>query len=166
MDVRCKYEKLTKLLIKNNLSITTMESCTGGLIASLLTDTDGASQILKGAYIAYSNEAKVMAGVPKDIIETYGVYSKETACAMAKKCREAFNADIGIGITGSFGNVDPANKDSVPGQIHYSIAFDGEAIVKSAFLPAQPSRFDYKMYAAGLVVDDIFDFLNLKGINK
>ena len=85
---------------------------------------------------------------------------------MAKKCREAFNADIGIGITGSFGNVDPANKDSVHGQIHYSIAFNGEVIVKSSFLPAQPSRFDYKMYAAGLVVDDIFDFLNLKGINK
>ncbi len=164
MDIRHKYEKLTKLLIRNNLCITTMESCTSGLIASLITDTEGSSQILKGAYITYSNEAKIKAGVPKDIIDTYGVYSEETARAMAQKCRDAFGADIGIGITGSFGNVDPANKDSVPGHIHYSIAYNDETIVKSAALPPQPSRFDYKMYAAGLVVDDLFDFLNSKGI--
>lgn len=164
MDVRHKYEKLTKLLIKNNLTITTMESCTSGQIASLITDTEGSSRILKGAYITYSNEAKIMAGVDSSIIDTYGVYSKETALAMAKKCKERFQADIGIGITGSFGNVDPANKDSVPGQVHYAIICGDESIVKNALLPSQASRHDYKMYAADLVVDDLLSLLKSKGI--
>ena len=60
-----------------------MESCTSGLIASLITDTEGASAVMKGAYITYSNEAKVLHGVPKETIDKYGVYSYETAEDMA-----------------------------------------------------------------------------------
>ncbi len=50
-EVREKYRKLTTLLIEQNISITTMESCTSGQVASLLTDTEGASAILKGAFV-------------------------------------------------------------------------------------------------------------------
>ena len=55
--VRRKYEKLTHRLIELGMTITTMESCTSGQIASLITDTEGASAILKGAFVTYSNEA-------------------------------------------------------------------------------------------------------------
>ena len=60
MSVRKKYNKLTNDLIEKKLMITTMESCTSGQIASLITDTEGSSAVMKGACITYSNEAKVM----------------------------------------------------------------------------------------------------------
>ena len=74
-QVREDYQKLTKLLIQENLTISTMESATGGQIASLITDTQGASAIMKGAFVTYSNEAKIMQGVPEEILDTYSVYS-------------------------------------------------------------------------------------------
>ena len=88
-DIRKNYRALTKCLIEKHLSITTMESATSGQIASLITDTVGASAILKGAFITYSNEAKIMQGVPAEIIDTYSVYSKETAEAMACACAKS-----------------------------------------------------------------------------
>ena len=63
-DIRKDYHNLTKLLIEKNMTITTMESATSGQIASLITDTEGSSAILKGAFITYCNEAKIMQGVP------------------------------------------------------------------------------------------------------
>ena len=143
-----------------------MESCTSGLIASLLTDTEGASAIMKGAYITYSNEAKIKAGVPEEVINKYGVYSKETAAEMAQKCKDSFVADIGIGVTGSFGNVDPNNADSVPGEIHFAIAFESEVVTASESIPVQASRYEYKLYAADLVADKLFSILNEKGITE
>lgn len=120
------YEHITKTLISRRLTISTMESCTSGTVASLLTDTEGASAVLKGAFITYSNEAKIRCGVPAETIEKYGVYSPQTAAAMAQACAEAYHADIGIGITGSFGNADPNNPDSVPGQVHYAVCMYGK----------------------------------------
>ena len=75
----------------------------------LITDTEGSSAVLKGAFVTYCNEAKIMQGVPAEIIDRYTVYSNETAGAMAQACRKAYNANIGIGVTGTMGNVDPAN---------------------------------------------------------
>ena len=82
-DIRQDYRKLTELLIEWNISITTMESATAGQIASLITDTEGASAIFKGASITYSNETKIMQGVSAEVIHKYTVYLKETAEAMA-----------------------------------------------------------------------------------
>lgn len=112
---------VTKMLIQQKLQISTMESCTSGLIASNITDYEGASAVLKGSYITYSNEAKVMAGVKRNIIDEFGVYSAKTATAMANAVKNAFHSDIGVGITGSFSNVDPENADSKTGDIHFHI---------------------------------------------
>lgn len=116
-----KNIECTKLLIEKGLTITTMESCTSGLIASMITDTEGASAIMKGAFVTYSNEAKIANGVPKRTIDAYGVYSRETALEMAKACKQFYKADIGIGITGTTGNLDPNNNDSKQGIIHLVI---------------------------------------------
>ena len=121
-QVHEEYNALTNALIDKNITITTMESCTSGQVASLITDTEGSSAVLKGAYVTYSNEAKILQGVPPQTIETYGVYSGETAEAMAEACRAAYRADIGVGVTGSFGNADPNNEDSVPGEVYFAIA--------------------------------------------
>ena len=124
-QVQKKYNLLTKTLISKKITITAMESCTSGLISSLITDTEGASEIFKGAFVTYSNKAKISQGIPANLIEEYGVYSKETAAAMATVCRKLMSTDIGIGVTGTFGNTDPANKDSVIGEVFYAIDFFG-----------------------------------------
>ena len=143
-----QFNALTKALIEKGLSITTMESCTAGLIASLITDTEGSSAIFRGAYITYSNQAKIQAGVPSGTIEKFGVYSIETAVAMATACRKAFGADIGIGVTGSMGNIDPANGDSVPGEVFFAIDFKGNVEKYYIKVPHQENRFAYKLYVA------------------
>lgn len=152
-EVREKYARLTKRLIAHQRTITTMESCTSGQVVSLITDTEGASAVVKGAFVTYSNEAKRMQGVPGDIIDTFGVYSAETAAAMAVACRDAFRADFGVGVTGSFGNADPNNADSVPGEVFFAIARDGETQCYHCRVPAQASRLQYKLYMADVIVD-------------
>lgn len=147
--VRKEYENLTKTLIRKKLTITTMESCTSGEIASLITDTEGSSAVIKGAFVTYSNEAKIMNGVPAEILDRYTVYSKETAAAMAEACRKTYDADIGIGVTGTMGNIDPFNASaSRPGEVYYAIALKDHTECFHISLAAQPSRFLYKMAVA------------------
>ncbi len=159
-DIRKNYEKLTKLLIEKNMTITTMESCTSGQLASLITDTEGASAVLKGAFVTYCNEAKIMQGVPEEIIEKYSVYSKETACAMADACRKAYNADIGVGVTGTMGNVDPENAStSVPGQVWFAFSLKEKTIPFFIELSPQPTRFEYKMAVAKEVANELLNLI-------
>ena len=153
-EIRGDYRHLTEFLIRQKMTITTMESATSGQIASLITDTEGASAILKGAFITYSNEAKIMQGVPKTVLDTYTVYSEETAAAMAAACRHTYCADIGIGVTGTMGNIDPANPDaSVPGQLYFALDIQGRICSHTVTLPPQPSRLMYKLAAAKEVYD-------------
>ena len=161
-EIRNDYKKLTLKLIEKGLMITTMESATSGQIASLITDTEGSSAIMKGAFVTYSNEAKIQQGVPKEIIETYTVYSKETARAMAEACRKAYAANIGIGVTGTMGNVDPANKEaSVPGQVYFAISFNGEVRDYYREIIPQETRLAYKLAVAKEVVDELLKLLEL-----
>lgn len=153
-DIRNDYRKLTKLLIRKNMTITTMESATSGQIASLITDTEGSSAILKGAFITYCNEAKIKQGVPAEILDKYTVYSKETAEAMAKACVDAYKANIGIGITGTMGNVDPSNPNaSVPGRMYFAIEINGDVESYYIELEPQPTRLAYKLAVAKEIYD-------------
>ena len=151
-----EYELLTRKLIEKKLTITTMESCTAGLIMSLITDTEGSSAITKGGFVTYSNEAKVKNGVPSETIETYGVYSKETAAAMAMACRKTYAANIGLGVTGTFGNLDPNNPDSVAGKVFFAIDLDGDVKTYERNLEVQTSRNAYKMAIAKEIVDELW----------
>jgi len=155
-EIRADYRKLTRYLIEKGLTITTMESATSGQIASLITDTEGSSAVLKGAFITYCNEAKIMQGVPAEVIEKHSVYSKETASAMAKACAKAYGADIGIGVTGTMGNVDPENPDSSePGQVYFAVMINGDISSYNIELEPQQTRLDYKL----AVAKEVFDVL-------
>lgn len=115
--VRNAYRRLTKSLIDKNMTISAMESCTSGQIASLITDTEGASAIFPGGFVTYCNEAKIMQGVSAELIGKYTVYSEEVAQDMAKTVQKSFGTDIAIGVTGTMGNVDPVNpENSIPGR--------------------------------------------------
>ncbi len=154
-NVRDKYRFITRTLIEKELTITTMESCTSGLVASLLTDTEGASAVLKGAFITYSNEAKIAQNVPADVIAKFGVYSEETALEMALAAKKAYDADIAVGVTGTMGNTDPVNNDSVPGEVFFAIAGRKGTHSYHISVPVQDSRYDYKLYVAGAIADEI-----------
>ena len=155
-EIRAHYRALTLWLIEQKLTITTMESATAGQIASLITDTEGSSAVLKGAFVTYCNEAKIQQGVPADVIDTYTVYSKETAAAMAEVCRESYQADIGVGVTGTMGNIDPANPDaSVPGQVYFAVStkMGTESFYRE--LAPQTNRLMYKL----AVAEEIYESL-------
>lgn len=93
-------EEIVKYLIEKNITIATMESCTGGMLASKITDIPGASDILKFSAVTYSTEYKIKMGVSKDVIDKYTVYSKETAKEMAYHIADFAGSLIGVGITG------------------------------------------------------------------
>lgn len=161
IQIRKNYAELTRMLIEKNITITSMESATSGQFISLITDTEGASSIVKGALVTYSNEAKIMEGVPSKVIETYSVYSKETAIAMAERCRDLFQADIGVGITGTMGNIDPANRDaSERGHVYYAVCFGGKTQAFHIELDAQPSRLQYKLAVAKEVYETLKDLID------
>ena len=109
-----------RLLKKNNLTLGLMESATGGALASSLTDIDGSSSYFKGSIVTYATEAKIMAGVSSETIETSGVISEETATAMAIAARVKLGSDIGIGITGIAGGEEVEGQP--PGTMHISLA--------------------------------------------
>lgn len=116
-----KLEEIVKILTEQNKTVSTMESCTGGALANAITNIPGASEILKFCAVTYSNEFKIKMGVPKDIIDTYSVYSIETAIEMSKKISEFTNSNYGIGITGKLNRVDPHNLSSDNNTVYFSI---------------------------------------------
>jgi PncC family amidohydrolase len=80
-----------------------MESCTGGLLASTITDVPGSSDYFKGGLVAYSAQTKAAFGVDAKLLAQKGTVDPEVAAAMAKAARLKLEADIGIGITGVAG---------------------------------------------------------------
>ena len=80
------------------------ESCTGGLLGHLITETPGSSKYFIGGLITYSDDVKIQKlGIPKTELAAHGAVSEYTATLMAKKVRRAFKTDVGIGITGIAG---------------------------------------------------------------
>ena len=114
-------ERLVKLLIDKKKTIATMESCTGGYMASEITNVEGASDILKFSAITYSNEFKIRMGVDSEIIDKYSVYSIEVAKDMSKKISDYTGSDYGVGITGKINRVDKENMYGSDNIVYVSI---------------------------------------------
>lgn len=102
-------KNLVNLLKKTNKTISSMESCTGGLLANEITNINGSSLVFKLGLVTYSNEFKMYFGVSKDTIDKYSVYSKEVADEMAFIVSSISKSDYGVGITGQLGAKDPNN---------------------------------------------------------
>ncbi len=114
-------EKIIEILRKNNKTISTMESCTGGYIVNNITNIKGTSKILNFSAVTYSNEYKIKMGVSKETIDKYTVYSKEVAKEMSKAISKFSSSDYGIGITGKLGIKDPNNLTGNDNQVFVSI---------------------------------------------
>ena len=96
--------ELGRLLDEQHLTIALAESCTGGLLASILTDIPGSSHYVMGGVVSYSNEAKMkVLGVRPETLEAHGAVSPETALEMAQGVRALLQTDLAIAITGIAG---------------------------------------------------------------
>lgn len=120
-------ETIVELLKEKGKTVTTAESCTGGLVAGRLLNVPGASSIYMEGYITYSNEAKEkLLGVSHVTLEQYGAVSKETACEMAEGAAKAAGADLAISVTGIAGP-DGGTKEKPVGLVYVGCYADGEA---------------------------------------
>ncbi len=120
-----------RLLADRGRSIATAESCTGGLIATMLTDVPGSSRYFLGGFVTYSNAQKTAAlGVPADLIETHGAVSEPVAEAMANGCRRVVGSDYAIGVTGVAGP-DGGTADKPVGLVYIALATPDETRVKA-----------------------------------
>lgn len=155
MQVKALVDKLSQF----QMTITAMESCTGGAIMNAITSVEGSSNVTEGGFVTYSNAQKIRVGVPARVIEQYGVYSPECAEAMAKTVQELMEASMGIGVTGTLSNVDPNNPDSQPGQVHYSISYQKLGTLTRTITVPIMSRTLQKQYIAEVVLDSAMKVL-------
>lgn len=102
-------EKIVERLTEEKMTISSMESCTGGCFCNSLTNVEGASLVFKFSAITYSNEYKIKFGVKKNTIDKYSVYSFEVADEMSYNISKYADSDIGIGITGKLNRADLNN---------------------------------------------------------
>lgn len=97
-------QQLVKQLTKRNASITTAESCTGGLLSGTIVNVSGASEVFHEGYVTYSDDAKQrILGVSKETLASVGAVSEETAVQMAEGAARAASADVALSTTGIAG---------------------------------------------------------------
>ncbi len=114
-------EVVVRILREKGLTITSAESCTGGLFPAAITDVAGASEVLSSAYITYSNESKIKElGVPEELISEYSVVSPQVAEAMAAGARLRSGADIAVSVTGFAGPEADPGREAGEAYIGYS----------------------------------------------
>jgi nicotinamide-nucleotide amidase len=112
----------------HKIMLATAESCTGGMIASMLTDIEGCSAIFDRGFVTYSNEAKIeMLGVSNETLETHGAVSRDTALEMAKGALERSKAGIAVSVTGLAGPGGGSENRPV-GLVWFGLARDGAAV--------------------------------------
>jgi nicotinamide-nucleotide amidase len=117
-------EAVCRLLEARALTLALAESCTGGLIAELVTDVPGASRSFLGGVVSYSNAAKTeLLGVSSALIEAHGAVSSEVAEAMAEGARRRFDSSLGLAVTGIAGP-DGGSPEKPVGLVHFAVASD------------------------------------------
>lgn len=124
-----------ELLKKYQCRMTTAESATGGMIASTLINVPGISEFFQEGYVTYSNDAKVkMIGVKKEIIETYGVVSNETAADMAEAAARTAECDLAVSVTGVAGP-DGGTPECPVGLVYIGCYFKGRTVTARHIFP-------------------------------
>lgn len=119
-DIEDMTRRLLDKAAERDLRLATAESCTGGMLASLLTDVKGSAHAFERGFVTYSEESKTdLLGVPAALIDEKGAVSREVAIAMAEGALERSRAHIALSITGF------ADDGEVPGLVHFACARAG-----------------------------------------
>ena len=140
-----------KALIEKGKTVTTAESCTGGLVASRLTDVPGSSEAFGRGFVTYSNDAKnELLGVKTETLEAHGAVSEEVAAEMAAGALRVSGADFAVSVTGIAGPGGGSEEKPV-GRVCFGVATDSGV---ETFLENHPrSRLDFKRQASQRALD-------------
>ncbi len=150
IDGRRLEETVGQLLREQGLSIATAESCTGGLLASRLTDVPGSSDYVERGVVCYSNRAKTeLLGVPDELIARNGAVSEPVALAMARGARERARTAIGVGISGVAGPSGGTPSKPV-GTVVIAVAWEGGERALTLWFPGDREQVKYHASQAAL----------------
>jgi len=129
-DLLQEATRLLEVCRARRLRLVTAESCTGGLIAALLTEIPGSSDVVERGYVTYSNAAKQEClGVPEAMLRQYGAVSETVARAMAEGALKHSHADLAVSVTGVAG--PGGGSDAKPvGLVHLAVARKGAATLQ------------------------------------
>ena len=129
VDVDSLEEVCFALLKDRGLTVGTAESCTGGLLAKLLTDLPGSSSVFRGGVVSYTNGVKAgLLGVPQDLLDRYGAVSPQVAEAMARGAKAALGCDIALSTTGVAGP-DADDRGNPIGLVYLGLAWGDQCRV-------------------------------------
>ena len=160
LDTRTE-QTVARLLLKKSMSISTAESCTGGLISSRLTDIPGSSAFIKENYVTYANEAKTkLLGVSEQTLEKFGAVSEQTALEMVQGLYEATGCDVALATTGIAGPDTSENKPV--GLIYIAIKNKHSVFVKKLELDPNYKRKTMKFLFSQKALELLIEFLNSK----
>ena len=152
-----KEEKLLKAMLKNKLTLSIAESCTGGLLSHRITNIPGSSKVFLLGITAYSNEFKnKILKVPLRIIREKGAVSAEVVKAMAEGIRALAQAPLGIGITGIAGP-DGGTKEKPVGTVFIGLSTNKETFVSKFNFSG--NRLEIKRKSTEKALEIILDFL-------
>jgi PncC family amidohydrolase len=127
--------KVSDELRKQHLTIATAESCTGGLLAHLLTNISGSSDYFERGVVSYSNVSKIeMLNVPQNLLKKYGAVSEQVAAAMAEGIRARASVDVGVSTTGIAGPTG-GTKDKPVGLVYVGISTRKSLVTKRFLFP-------------------------------
>ena len=157
IKIKRKAEKVFKLCLKKKIKLAFAESCTGGLLSSLITSFPNSSKIFSCGYVTYSNLSKEkMLGISKKTLKKYGAVSWEVAREMASSAAIKANADIGIGITGIAGP-GGATKNKKVGDVYVGLVhFKNKKFVQAlddGFLGLKRSREHIRLSSVDCALD-------------
>jgi PncC family amidohydrolase len=133
-------ERVGQILRGKDLTLALAESCTGGLISSMITDVPGSSEYFLASYVAYSNSSKVTAlGVRPETLAEHGAVSEETAREMAAGARRAASAKVAVAVTGIAGPGGGTEAKPV-GLVHFALDVLGEVTVERRVFPGDRAK--------------------------
>ena len=153
-------KEIIEKLIELGYTISTMESCTGGYLANVITNIEGASEVFKFSAVTYSNEFKIKMGVSREVIDKYSVYSMETASEMALNISKFTNSTIGVGITGKLNRADKDNNFGKDNEVFICI-YDGE-FHKFSIKVSNKTRKDNKEEVINVIINKLGELINAK----
>jgi nicotinamide-nucleotide amidase len=117
-------ERLMHRLCDAGLRVATAESCTGGMLAALLTDIEGAGHGFDRGFVVYTKDAKTdLLAIPRDVLDRNDAVSEVVARAMAEGALQRSEADIAVGVTGFAGPAGPGDEE---GLVHFALARRGQ----------------------------------------
>lgn len=151
-------EKIVSLLKKRGLHISMAESCTGGLVAAALVAVPDASSVLDASFVTYANWAKTAyAEVPKALIDSCGVVSRQVACAMAEGVAKKTGAQIGLSTTGVAGPGGGSQETPV-GLVWFGIHIEGMTTAFSRQFDGM-ERNEVRMAATKTILQELLRIL-------